>query len=66
MKQTKLGLYVTAKEAYDMWLANPEKVKILDVRMPEEYELVGHPKMAYNIPLVFGTYDWDAERRCPK
>mgnify|MGYP001820233617 FL=1 len=22
--ETKLGLYVTAKEAYDMWGANPE------------------------------------------
>ena len=66
MKQTKLGLYVTAKEAYEMWLANPEKVKILDVRMPEEYVFVGHPAMAYNIPLVFGTYEWDAEKKMYK
>ena len=66
MKQTKLGLYVTAKEAYEMWLANPEKVKILDVRMPEEYVFVGHPAMAYNIPLVFGTYEWDTEKKMYK
>ena len=26
-KQTALGLYVTAKEAYEMWKADPEKVK---------------------------------------
>ncbi len=61
-KQTTLGLYVTAAEAYEMWKANPEKVKILDVRMPEEYMFVGHPEMAYNVPLVFQTYDWDAEK----
>ena len=36
-KQTSLGLYVTSKEAYEMWKANPEMVKVLDVRMVEEY-----------------------------
>jgi 3-mercaptopyruvate sulfurtransferase SseA len=41
-KQTVLGLYVTAKEAYEKWQADPEKVKILDVRTPEEYIFVGH------------------------
>lgn len=62
-KQTTLGLYVTAKEAYEMWKENPEKVKILDVRMPEEYIFVGHPEMAYNIPLVFQAYDWNADKK---
>ena len=42
-KQTALGLYVTAKEAYEKWKAEPEKVKIIDVRTPEEYLFVGHP-----------------------
>ena len=28
-KQTVLGLYVTAKEAYEMWLADKNKIKIL-------------------------------------
>ncbi|MEI6854211.1 MAG: cobalamin-dependent protein, partial [Bacteroidota bacterium] len=36
-KQTVLGLYVTAKEAYEKWQAEPEKVKIIDVRTPEEF-----------------------------
>ena len=36
-KQTVLGLYVTAKEAYDRWKADPENVKIADVRTPEEH-----------------------------
>ncbi len=34
-RQTSLGLYVTAKEAYDMWQADPG-LKVLDVRTPEE------------------------------
>jgi rhodanese-related sulfurtransferase len=61
--QTTLGLYLTAKEAYDKWNAEPEKVKILDVRTPEEYLFVGHPAMAWNIPVVFQTYQWDANKQ---
>jgi rhodanese-related sulfurtransferase len=56
-KQTVLGLYVTAAEAYDMWKAAPDKVKVIDVRMPEEYAFVGHPEMAVNIPLAFLAYE---------
>jgi rhodanese-related sulfurtransferase len=65
-RQTSLGLYVTAEEAYAMWKANPEKVKILDVRMPEEYVFVGHPEMAVCIPLALGTYEWDDEKKMYK
>ena len=56
-KQTKLGLYLPASEAYDRWKADPEKVKILDVRTPEEYIFVGHPEMAWNVPLKIATYE---------
>jgi rhodanese-related sulfurtransferase len=59
-KQTALGLYVTAKEAYEMWKASPETVMILDVRTPEEYLFVGHPPMAWKIPLAAQSYEWDA------
>jgi rhodanese-related sulfurtransferase len=62
-KQTTLGLYVTSKKAYEMWKANPDKVKILDVRTPEEYLYVGHPAMAWNIPIFFQSYEWDAEKK---
>jgi rhodanese-related sulfurtransferase len=55
-KQTTLGLYVTGAEAYEKWKAAPDKVKVIDVRTPEEYAFVGHPEMAWNIPLVFVTY----------
>ncbi|MEI6391915.1 MAG: rhodanese-like domain-containing protein [Verrucomicrobiota bacterium] len=62
-KQTVLGLYVTAKEAYEKWQAEPEKVKIIDVRTPEEYLFVGHPTMAWKIPVAIQLYEWDAEKK---
>ncbi|MFC1777814.1 rhodanese-like domain-containing protein [Pseudomonadota bacterium] len=61
-KQTSLGLYLTAAEAYDKWLAAPDAVKVFDVRTLEEYLFVGHAPMAWNIPLLFQTDDWDAEK----
>ena len=56
-KQTVLGKYVTAAEAYNMWLKSPEAVGVLDVRSPAEYFFVGHAPMAVNIPSVF--FEWD-------
>jgi rhodanese-related sulfurtransferase len=61
-RQTTLGLYVTAKEAYDMWQADPERVRILDVRTPEEWVFVGHAPMAVNVPVAFMAYVWDEEK----
>jgi rhodanese-related sulfurtransferase len=54
-KQTKLGLYLTAAEAYDNWKADPENIVVLDVRTPEEYIFVGHPEMAWNVPFKIAT-----------
>jgi rhodanese-related sulfurtransferase len=62
-KQTSLGLYVTAKEAYDTWKTDPEKAKIIDVRTAEEYLFIGHPDMAWNIPVLFQIYEWDLEKQ---
>jgi rhodanese-related sulfurtransferase len=61
-KLTSLGLYVTAQEAYEMWKADPERIKVLDVRTFEEYVLIGHAEMAANVPLAFPTYNWDANK----
>ena len=61
-KQTTLGLYVDAREAYEIWKAAPDRVKILDVRTPEEYIFVGHAPMAVNIPAFLQTYQWDRGR----
>lgn len=65
VKRTSLGLYVTAKEAYERWKADPENTKIIDVRTPEEYVFVGHPEMAWNVPLKFLAHAWDAEKKKP-
>jgi rhodanese-related sulfurtransferase len=62
-RQTTLGLYVTAKEAYDLWQADPEGMKILDVRTPEEWVFTGHAPMAINIPFAFLAYAWDADKQ---
>ena len=62
-KQTTLGLYLTAREAYEKWQAAPGKVTILDVRTPEEYLFIGHAEMAWNIPLAAQSYEWDAEKK---
>lgn len=62
-KQTSLGLYVTSREAYELWESSPDKVKILDVRTPEEYLFVGHAEMAWNVPAFIQRYVWDAENQ---
>jgi rhodanese-related sulfurtransferase len=62
-KHTEAGKYVTSPEAYEMWKANPEKVKILDCRIQEEYAFVGHPAMAYNIPSRLWTGKWNEEKK---
>ena len=62
-KQTVLGLYLTAREAYEQYRAAPDTVKIIDVRTPEEFMWVGHAPIAWKIPLVAVTYEWDAEKK---
>lgn len=62
-KHTDAGKYATALEAYEMWKASPEKVKIIDCRTQEEYAFIGHAPMAYNIPSKFWTGTWDAEKK---
>lgn len=62
-KQTTLGLYITAKDAYEMWKTDSGKVMILDVRTPEEYLYVGFPEMAWKIPIAGQSYVWDVEKK---
>ena len=54
---------MTAKEAYEKWKADPETVKVIDVRTPEEFLFVGHPTMAWKIPVATQSYEWDAENK---
>jgi rhodanese-related sulfurtransferase len=62
-KQTSLGLYLTAREAYDKWQADPETITVLDVRTTEEYLFIGHAPMAWNVPLMSQTYEWAADKQ---
>ena len=50
-------------QAYRKWQADPRKVKIIDVRTPEEYLFVGYAPMAWRIPVARQTYEWDAEKQ---
>jgi rhodanese-related sulfurtransferase len=61
-KQTLPGLYVTSGEAYELWQKEPNHIKIIDVRTPEEFMFVGHPAMAWKIPVAIQIYTWDAEK----
>lgn len=58
-KQTKLGLYLTAQQAFQRWQMHPDKIKILDVRTPQEYVYVGHAPMAINVPWLFTENHFD-------
>jgi len=60
-KRTELGLYVTSAEAYAKWKADPDGVTIIDVRSPEEYVFVGHPEMAWNIPVKVVAHETEGE-----
>lgn len=62
-KQTTLGLYVTAAEAYEMWKAAPDTITIVDVRTPEEFIFVGNADMAWKIPIATQSDQWDAEKQ---
>ncbi|MGX7729114.1 rhodanese-like domain-containing protein [Rhodococcus sp. 2H158] len=64
-QQTRLGLYVTAPQAYELQMTQPRHTSIIDVRTPEEYLFVGHVETARNLPLVFLTYQWDTQRNEP-
>lgn len=62
-KQTTLGLYLTAREAYEKWKAGPTQVTIVDVRTPDEYLFIGHAGMAWNVPVAAQTFKWDAKKK---
>jgi len=62
-KHTETGKYVSALEAYHAWKADPDHVRIVDCRIPEEYAFVGHSPMAHNIPSKVWTGKWNAEKK---
>lgn len=53
-KQTKLGLYMTADDAYKHTMANMEKTLFVDTRTPSELNYLGAVTvMDAHVPLVF-------------
>ena len=62
-KHTEAGKYVTSLQAYELWKANPDKIKIVDYRTQEEYVFIGHSAMAYNIPSKLWTGKWNEEKK---
>lgn len=46
---------LTPKQAYEMLQKDPELTYIVDVRTRYEYQDIGHPPGAYNIPFKFYT-----------
>ncbi len=46
---------ITPLEAYDMLMKDKNHTFLIDVRTRAEYQFLGHPPRAYNIPLLFLT-----------
>lgn len=60
-KATKLGLYVTAEQAYTV-LKRDKTAVLLDVRTGPQYYYLGHPPNAYMAPARFWTGKYDKEK----
>lgn len=53
VNKSHLGGDVTPSEAYEMLQKNPGHTFLVDCRTRAEYQFVGHPEGAYNIPIRF-------------
>jgi len=63
-KQTPQGLYLTAKEAYNMVKSDPAKVLFIDTRTPEELYFVGYTDLIdKNVPLAYVDYTKIKEKK---
>lgn len=60
-KATKLGLYVTAEQAYTV-LKRDKAAVLLDVRTGPQYYYLGHPPNAFMAPSRFWTGKYDKEK----
>jgi len=63
-KQTKLGLYYTAKQAYEHTMANMDKTLFIDIRTPSELNYLGAATvMDAHVPTVFmDTTGWNEKK----
>ncbi|MBN2331849.1 MAG: sulfurtransferase [Deltaproteobacteria bacterium] len=51
-QDSTLTANITSLEAYNILMKTADTY-LVDVRTPEEYQLIGHAPMAYNIPFMF-------------
>lgn len=63
-KQTKLGLYLTAEQAYKKTMENMDKTLFVDIRTPSELNYLGATSvMDAHVPLVFmDSTAWDDKK----
>ena len=63
-KQTKLGLYMTAEEAYKHTMDNMDKTLFVDIRTPSELNYLGTVSVIdAHVPLVFmDTTAWNDKK----
>ena len=63
-KQTKLGLYMTAEQAFKHTEANMDKTLFIDIRTPSELNYLGAATvMVVHIPAVFmDTTSWNEKK----
>ena len=63
-QHTPFELYLSAQEAYDMKIANPDKVLLLDVRNQAELHYTGIPDTVdANVPYRFDSSDWKLKKK---
>jgi rhodanese-related sulfurtransferase len=53
VKRPHGGMNIKPKDAFEMIQKNPGSFHIVDVRTRYEYQDIGHPEGAFNIPLLF-------------
>lgn len=55
IKKSHQGKDLTPSQAHEMIEKDPDHTFLVDTRTRAEYQLIGHPAGAYNIPLKFWT-----------
>jgi rhodanese-related sulfurtransferase len=62
VKHPHMGRDLAPTDAYEMCVKDPEHTFLVDCRTRPEYQLIGHPEGAYNIPYQFWTGKWGGKK----
>ena len=52
-KEAKIAQNTGVLQALEMVESGANRIYLIDVRTPAEYQQIGHPAMAYNVPAMF-------------